>query len=146
MARRRPVRWIGPVAWVYAVTSTTSDGGGGTKAWFSESWFWYRRASYRPVGSGGVPLGMQWGAGLASSWVQEEYAAITGTGYVETPVGMVTRSQQLGKLATDSIWSLRRPMRKSPPWQATVSIGAPVLLVTTTSPCIVVPVLIVIAG
>jgi hypothetical protein len=34
--------------------------------------------------------------------VQEEYVAITGAGYVETPFGMVIRSRQLSKAATDS--------------------------------------------
>ena len=92
-----------------------------------------------------MPLWVQWGA--RASWAHEEYVAITGTEYVDTPVGMVIGWKQLGSEAADfSTWLLRRPTRKSPPSQAIVSIGSPVSFVTTTSASIVVPVFIVSAG
>ncbi len=59
---------------------------------------------------------------------------------------MVIRWKQLVNEGNDSIRSLRKPIWKSPPWQAEVSMGAPVSFVTTTSACIVVPVVIVSAG
>jgi hypothetical protein len=43
---------------------------------------------------------VQWGA--RASWAHEEYVAITGTGYVETPVGMVIGWKQLGNEAESS--------------------------------------------